>query len=944
MAGGVERTLNDITGRMVSMKKALIILANVIIMFGIIVFVVQYANDKKNESSRRQTDDFYESTVALERVTANYLEGEQHICDTWANTINADEMTTDEAMKFLTNALTVQGASAQIVFKENDSFTGFSTEPHMTDPADHTVSYSGIDIFSEDERAESASVQVTRAYTNPVNGLQSLAFCRTVTLTDNGTSREALLLRVLPVSILEKKWVFPNDDYRDAEVTVIDSGGNYMIRARSLKNSNFFEFYRSYNKTDNASLAVFKEEITAGSGTMTILNSKYEPCLISHTQLIPTNGWTLISCIPESKLETITVDWFFTAVIFSALMLLLILDTAVLMKFSRDLKAAAMKAESANKAKTYFLSTMSHDIRTPMNSILGMNEMVLRECKDEDIAAYSQHIRTSGNTLLGLINDILDFSKIEAGKLDIIPVDYGFASVLNDLVNMAQNAAEAKGLRFEVNIDRNTPNLLNGDEIRIKQAITNLLSNAVKYTKQGTVTFNIGYEDIENEPESIILNVSVEDTGVGIKEEDIEKLFAEFQRIDEEKNRGIEGTGLGITITQRLLEMMGSSLEVKSEYGKGSVFGFSLKQRVVKRESVGDYETVFRRSVAERKQYREKFTAPRARILAVDDTAVNLTVFRNLLKRTRMSIDTAESGKECICKASSTKYDIIFLDHMMPDKDGIETLAELRGMKSNPNCKTPIICLTANAVSGMREMYLDAGFDDYITKPIDPEALETMILAYLPNDMIMPPGQEETEQDGTSAIPDFIYGIDEIDVSAGLRHCGSPEAYIDTIKTYLDTAASNIREIERYRKEENIRHTTIKIHAIKSTSRIIGAEKLGAFAEKLEKAGNAGDTETLSAELPVLLSDYRGLVDKLSPLEDETGGNDDLPLIPAEKLTEAYTAIRGFAGELDYDSVSYIMDSLSEYRIPDSEQNRYDRLKKAVMEFDYDMIPEILAE
>ena len=927
------------------MKKALIILANIIIMLGIIVFVLQYANDKKNESSRRQIDGFSESTVAMESVTANYLEGEQHICDTWANTINASDMTTDEAMRFLTSALVVQGASAQIVFEENDSFTGFSTEPHMTDPTDYSVSYKGIDIFSENDRENtgSTSVRVTRAYTNPVNGLQSLAFCRAITLTDGGESRDALLLRVLPVSILEKKWVFPNDDYRDAEVTVIDSDGNYMIRSRSLKNSNFFEFYISYNKTDNASLAGFKDEITSGTGTMTILNSKYESCLISYTQIIPTNGWILISFIPTSELETITVDWFFTAVIFFALLLLLILDTAVLMRFSRDLRIAAMKAESANKAKTYFLSTMSHDIRTPMNSILGMNEMVLRECKDEEIAAYSEHIRTSGNTLLGLINDILDFSKIEAGKLDIIPVDYDFASVLNDLVNMAQNAAEAKGLRFGVNIDRNTPKLLNGDEIRIKQAITNILSNAVKYTKQGTVNFNIGYEDIEDEPDSIMLNVSVEDTGVGIKKEDIEKLFTAFQRIDEVNNRGIEGTGLGITITQSLLKMMGSRLEVESEYGKGSVFGFSLKQRVVKREAVGDYETAFRRSVAERKQYREKFTAPDAHILAVDDTSVNLTVFKSLLKRTGMSIDTAESGDECIRKASATKYDIIFLDHMMPEKDGIETLAELKKLKNTPNINTPIICLTANAVSGMREMYLDAGFDDYITKPIDPESLETMILAYLPKNMVMPPNPEE-EQGEPSVIPDFIYKIDEIDVSVGIKHCGSPDAYIDTIKTYLDTAGSNINNIENFWREGDVKHATIKIHAIKSTSRIIGAERLGAFAERLEKAGNTGDIETLSAEIPHLLSDYRSLADKLAPLEDDNGGEEDLPLISGDKLREAYTAILKFADDLDYDSVSYIIDSLSGYRIPDTEKSRYEKLKKAVSDFDYEVIPDILAE
>ncbi|MBO6229915.1 MAG: response regulator [Ruminiclostridium sp.] len=927
------------------MKKFLIVSANFIIIFAIIFFVIRYADDKRNESSREQTEYFLASTVAMERVTANYLEGEQHICDTWANTINAYRMTVDEAMTFLTSALTVQGASAQIIFDDDGIYSGFSTEAHKTDPSDRTVSYKGIDIFTDvfSEKMESTTVQVTRTYTNPVNGLQSLAFCRTVTLEVDGTSRKALVLRVLPVSILEKKWVFPNEDYEDAEISIIDSDGSYMIRSSSFKNSNFFEFYRSYNKTDSSGLAGFEQDITTGSGTKTILNSKYEPCLISYTPVLPTNGWTLISYIPESKIRTITIDWFFTAVIFFALILLLILDMAVFLKISRDLRIAAQKAENANKAKTYFLSTMSHDIRTPMNSILGMNEMVLRECRDEEIAAYSEHIRTSGNTLLGLINDILDFSKIEAGKLDILNVEYDLASVLNDLVSMAQNAAEAKGLGFAVNIDRNTPKFLNGDEIRIKQAITNILSNAVKYTKRGMVTFSIGYDDIEGCPDDIMLNVSVEDTGIGIKEEDIDKLFAAFQRVDEVKNRGIEGTGLGITITQSLLNMMGSALDIKSEYGKGSVFSFSLRQHVVKREAVGEYETAFRRSVAERKRYKEKFTAPGAHILVVDDTPVNITVFKSLLKRTGMSIDAAESGEECIRMASLSKYDMIFLDHMMPEKDGIETMGELKRLPDNPNAETPVVCLTANAVSGMREMYLEAGFDDYITKPIDPDALETAILAYLPKNKIMPPEPEKDKDDGAFVIPEFLYHIGEINIPEGIKHCGSAAAYIDTIKVYSETAAANIEEIERFWNNGDIRRTTVKIHALKSTSRIIGADGLGAFAEKLEKAGNAGDTERLADELPRLLSDYRKLTERLAEIE-KNGREEELPLISDEELRDAYTAMLGFSDTLDYDSMAHVVDILSGYRIPDRELPRWEKLRNAVVNFDYELIPDILSE
>ena len=609
---------------------------------------------------------------------------------------------------------------------------------------------------------------------------------------------------------------------------------------------------------------------------------------------------------------------------------------------NKELLRVAQEAEEANRAKTYFLSTMSHDIRTPMNSILSMNEMVLRECDNEDILVYAGHIRASGHLLIGLINDILDFSKIEAGKLDIIPVDYELSSVLNDLVTMAQTKTGEKGLCLELHIDDTMPNYLHGDEMRIKQAVTNILTNAVKYTKEGTVTFSVGYDNIDSEPESIMLNISVEDTGIGIKEEDIGKLFAAFERIDEANNRNIEGTGLGITITQSLLELMGSSLKVSSEFGKGSIFSFSLKQKVISREPVGDYEAAFRRSISEGNKYREKFTAPDAYLLVVDDTPVNLTVFKNLLKRTKINIDTANSADECIACAAHSKYDIIFLDHMMPYKDGIEALKELRSLDDNPNAETPVICLTANAVSGMKEAYIAAGFDDYITKPIDPDELESAIIRYLRKDKIHPAETEETEKE-SAIIPDFAYNIDGIDVSTGIKHCGTNEAYIEAVTAFLDTADNNIAEIERYIKETDIRNLTVKVHALKSTARIIGAEKLSSFAETLEKAGNKNDTEFVRNNIGRLLSDYRSLTDAISPMISRISQK-DMPVIPYEKLWEAYTAILEFSDALDYDSIEFVIKSLEKYSIPEDETEKLTALKKAVFNYDYEMIPDILKQ
>ena len=613
---------------------------------------------------------------------------------------------------------------------------------------------------------------------------------------------------------------------------------------------------------------------------------------------------------------------------------------AALIESNEKLETAAHEAEKANMAKTYFLSSMSHDIRTPMNSILSMNEMILRESDDEDIITYSEHIRASGSTLLGLINDILDFSRIEAGKLEVISEEYEVASVLNDLVTMVKTKADEKGLVLRLNIDSSLPGRLCGDEIRIKQAVTNILTNAVKYTKKGSVTFTVGYEDLTDEPDCIMLNVSVEDTGIGIKEEDIAKLFAAFERIDEANNRNIEGTGLGITITQRLLGLMGSELRVKSEYGKGSRFSFSVKQGVVRREAVGDYEMAFRRSVAERKTYREKFTAQDAHILAVDDTPVNLTVFKSLLKRTKMNIDTAESGDECIALASGRKYDMIFLDHMMPIKDGIETLREMKELAPSPNADTPVICLTANALTGMREVYISAGFNDHLTKPIDPEQLENLLIKYLPEDMIQPSDTDENDADA-GVIPEMIYGIGEIDVAAGLRHCGTPDVYMETVRTFLDTAADNADEMERYLNGGDMHSLTVKVHALKSTSRVIGAKELGALAETLEKAGNEGDETTLRGGMGKLLADYRALAGKLSPIgEDST--DEDKPAIDEETLKNAYEAILEFSEALDYDSAAYVIKSLDGYKIPDSEKERVGKLKKAALGFDYELIPEIL--
>lgn len=391
-----------------------------------------------------------------------------------------------------------------------------------------------------------------------------------------------------------------------------------------------------------------------------------------------------------------------------------------------------LQAQRESEAKAQVLANMSHEIRTPINAVIGMNEMVLRESSEESIRGYAMDIRNAGQTLLSMINEVLDFSKIESGKMELVPVEYDLGSLFHDLSNMISLKARNKGLRLNLHVSADLPGRLFGDEIRIRQILINLLNNAVKYTEKGSVTLRVsGERDGGDE----ILHFMVEDTGIGIKEEDIPKLFMAFERIEEQRNRNVEGTGLGINIAMQLLSMMDSKLNVRSVYGEGSVFSFDLRQRIVSGEPIGDLEEKIKKRGAEYSRSM-MFTAPKARIIVVDDNEVNRRVFAGLLKNTKIVIEEAVSGEECLKKVFEKHYDIIFLDHMMPGMDGIETMRHIREKKEHPCKTTPVIALTANAVAGAKEMYLSEGFNGFLPKPVVLEKLEKMIIELLPEEMI----------------------------------------------------------------------------------------------------------------------------------------------------------------------------------------------------------------
>ena len=392
----------------------------------------------------------------------------------------------------------------------------------------------------------------------------------------------------------------------------------------------------------------------------------------------------------------------------------------------------------ANRAKSSFLANMSHEVRTPINAILGMNEMIIRESKDRQITEYAADIESAGRSLLAIVNDILDFSKIENGNMEILPVNYDLQSLLTDSYNMILLRALKKGLKVRLDCDPDTPTALRGDEVRIRQIITNLLTNAVKYTEEGTITLRVRYELLEEDRLKLI--ITVEDTGIGIREEDLSDLFVSFKRIDEKMHRNIEGTGLGLPVTKMLLELMEGTIDVKSEFGVGSAFTVTIPQRIKGSERVGSMSQ--RYAVSQKQEDKPEETAPKAlfapqaRVLAVDDVPMNLKVLSGLLKRTGIQVDKATSGIECLALVKFNHYDMIFMDHMMPEMDGVETFKRIRDMEGHPNVNTPVIMLTANAVVGAEEEYLAEGFDDYLSKPLKPAALESLLWKYLPRNVL----------------------------------------------------------------------------------------------------------------------------------------------------------------------------------------------------------------
>jgi len=625
-------------------------------------------------------------------------------------------------------------------------------------------------------------------------------------------------------------------------------------------------------------------------------------------------GLSLVGMVPESVaakgLENITFLIFW---VFGLLLVLFLVGFGFIFISERKaeenatLREEKVLAEKASLAKSQFLANMSHEIRTPINGVLGMDTMLLKECKEDSLKEYALNIQSAGQSLLSIINDILDISKIESGKMEIVPVEYDLFSVLNDCRNMVAMRASEKNLDLRVEVDKSMPSGLMGDEIRVRQIINNLLSNAVKYTPNGNVTLRVSFERMDNvlsndsEVRTVNLIIAVQDTGIGIRGEDIDKLFMTFQRLEEKRNRNIEGTGLGLNLTKRLVDLMGGDIQVKSEYGKGSTFIVAIPQIVKRSEPMGDFNERCNKAISV-DEVRYRFKAPHATILVVDDVPMNLRVMGGLLKETQIQIDTALNGMEALERIKRKHYDMIFLDHMMPVMDGMETMSIMQNLSGYPNEHTPVIMLTANADKKARDYYMQAGFTDYLSKPIREMDLLEMLLRCLPQELVTlvnqsvpveePKSLDDLYQTPAVSVPlnnsntvmvaskedNDVKPVDLakysedlmnlaatgfVDVGIGLGYCMNDEDfYRDMLAEFvmsnregeLNTALKN-KDYETYR---------IAVHALKSTALTVGAVEFSSRAKAMEFACKEGRYDYVLMNHDALMAEYRNFLNVLS--------------------------------------------------------------------------------
>ncbi|MDR1424510.1 MAG: response regulator [Azoarcus sp.] len=709
---------------------------------------------------------------------------------------------------------------------------------------------------------------------------------------------------------------------------------------------------------------------------------------------------------------------------------------------------ARLEAERANRSKSAFLAKMSHDIRTPMNAIIGMSELILREKVSDTVHSHAADVKTAGTNLLSLIDDILDFSKIESGKMEIAPVEYNLGSLLHDVITIIKMRLAEKPVRFSVHVDSRLPAVLIGDELRIRQVLLNLLSNAAKYTRKGHVCLEIGGESLE--AGTIKIRCTVRDTGIGIKKEDLARLFSDFVQVDTVRNKGIEGSGLGLVITRNLLRLMGGDIEVESLYGEGSVFtatflqsyseyhrfaevhepetksvliyeqhrryvdfvqatvenlgvyckrvrsheefiaeldardyGFIFVPRNLMAEVIGEAKqrhpgatpVLFdaepgehmpmpfvralimptyapsvanilngladNRHYAQNNENHIRFILPKARVLVVDDLATNLRVAQGLMAAYEMKIDCATSGLEALDKISRVRYDAVFMDHMMPDMDGVETTAAIRAMGAEDDYYTrvPIIALTANAISGMREMFLASGFNDFLSKPIEIAKLDDILERWIPREKRAEAPCAKAMETGS-----YLPEIAEIDIAFGLAQVGGSSAsYLNLLEVFHHDAESRLLDLARP-LEGDLKPFTTNVHAMKAALANIGAQELSRIAASLEAAGRQGDMLYIEQHLGafrVCLASLNGKISKalataaLNREERATDGD-------AQREQEAFECLKAALSADDLDGIDTALTALHALPLDATRREAVSKIAQFVLLSEFDEATRVL--
>lgn len=580
-------------------------------------------------------------------------------------------------------------------------------------------------------------------------------------------------------------------------------------------------------------------------------------------------------------------------------------------------------ALDANESKSTFLANISHEIRTPMNAILGFSELILQAEPSDEVREDAEDIKRASNNLLAIINDLLDISKIESGNLELIPVSYYLHYLFSDVESVISIQAQNKGLTYKTDIDMNLPNKLYGDIVRIRQVLINLINNGVKFTREGSVTLRVTGELLEDMPgerrgekvDLVRLVFQIIDTGIGIREEELGNIFDKFKQVDAKVNRGIEGTGLGLSISRELVHMMGGEITAESTYGVGTTFTVTLTQKVLSRERLAG--SIIKKAAEEYKLH-HAFYAPSANILIVDDNAVNLRIIQGLLRHYQIEADTADSGQEAIERVQEKDYDMIFMDHMMPEMDGVEATRRIHEMDSVSARNVTIIAVSANALRGIRDQFIELGFQDYLSKPIEVPVLERMLKSYLPESKIVEGIEVKTEVN-----PEVDFEIPGIDIFTGLGKSGNDvEEYLQILQIVCEYGEEKCRKLEQYALDGAYENYTIDVHALKSVAANIGAHRLSTMAKIHEMAGRNGNYEFILSNYQVLIENYRQIIADITPVLTAKGlmepqATDALygtSEITKEGFKAAVGCIRQAIDEFDGDTAAEVLDTLMQYQ------------------------------